>query len=159
MPNDKRIVRKAKKGKPIRQVAAIPFRLDGNGKVEVLLITSSTTNRFIVPKGWPMRGKSGKKAAVIEAKEEAGVIGKALKQPLGVYSYWKRLSNRFVNVTVTVYLLPVAEILSDWKESARRRRAWLSPADAATLIDEPQLASLVGSMAKTVPSADAGKIG
>ena len=159
MAEEKRIVRRAKKGKPIRQVAAIPFRLDGSGEVEVLLITSSTTNRFIVPKGWPMRGKSGKKVAVIEAKEEAGVVGKALKQPLGVYSYWKRLSNRFVNVTVTVYLLPVAEILPDWKESERRRRALLSPADAATLIDEPQLASLVGSMAKTVPSADAGKTG
>ena len=159
MAKDRRIVRKARKGKPIRQVAAIPFRLDGSGNVEVLLITSSTTSRFIVPKGWPMRGKSGKKAAVTEAKEEAGVVGKALKQPLGVYSYWKRLSNRFVNVTVTVYLLPVADILPDWKESARRRRAWLSPADAATLIDEPQLASLVRSMAKTVALGDAGKTG
>lgn len=159
MAKDKRIVRRARKGKPIRQVAAIPFRLDGSGNVEVLLITSSTTNRFIVPKGWPMRGKSGKKAAVTEAKEEAGVTGKALKQPLGVYSYWKRLSNRFVNVTVTVYLLPVAEILPDWKESERRRRAWLSPADAATLIDEPELASLIGSMANAVRLDDAEKSG
>jgi 8-oxo-dGTP pyrophosphatase MutT (NUDIX family) len=157
MARDRRIVRKAKKGKPIRQVAAVPFRLNGAGNVEVLLITSNTTGRFIVPKGWPMQGRSGKKTAVMEAKEEAGVVGKALKQPLGVYSYWKRLSTRFVNVTVTVYLLPVAEILPEWKESARRRRAWLSPADAATLIDEPELASLVRSIAKTLSSGDAEK--
>ena len=70
----------------------------------------------------------------------------ALKEPLGTYAYWKRLSNRFVNVIVTVYLLPVVEQLPDWKESARRKRAWLTPADAATLIDEPQLANLVRSM-------------
>ncbi|CAN7758866.1 NUDIX hydrolase [Mesorhizobium sp. LjNodule214] len=115
-----------------------------------VLITSRKTGRFMVPKGWPMKGKSGRKAAVTEAREEAGVAGKALKEPLGAYSYWKRLSNRFVNVTVTVYLLEVVDTLPDWKESAQRKRAWLSPADAATLIDEPQLASLVRSM--IVPS-------
>src|SRR5687767_433995 len=104
-PKEKLIIGKVKKGKPNRQVAAIPFRLDNSGKAEVLLITSRTTNRFLVPKGWPMKGKSGKKAAITEAKEEAGVTGKALKKPLGAYSYWKRLSTRFVNVTVTVYLL------------------------------------------------------
>ena len=125
MAKDRRIVRKARKGKPIRQVAAVPFRFDGNGDVEVLLITSNTTRRFIVPKGWPLRGKSGKKTAVTEAKEEAGVVGKALKQPLGVYSYWKRLSRRFVNVTVTVYLMPVAEY-PPGLEGKRRTQARLA---------------------------------
>ena len=146
MTKEKRIVRKAEKGKTIRQVAAIPFRLDDRGNVEVMLITSTATGRFIVPKGWPMKGKSGKKAAATEAREEAGVVGKALKEPLGVYSYWKRLSDRFVHVTVTVYLLSVVDTLTDWKENSRRRRAWLSPTDAAVLIDEPQLASMVRSM-------------
>ena len=127
----------AKKGKPIRQVAAIPFRLNDDGTLEVLLITSNTTKRFIVPKGWPMKGKSGKRAARIEAEEEAGVTGKMLKTPLGTYEYWKRLTTRFVNVKVTVFLLQVEKVLPQWQESARRHRAWLSPADAATLIDEP----------------------
>ena len=77
-----------------------------------MLITSNATGRFIVPKGWPMKGKSGKKAAATEAREEAGVVGKALKEPLGVYSYWKRLSARFVHVTVTVYLLSVVDTLT-----------------------------------------------
>ena len=147
MSKEKQIIRKAKKGKPIRQVAAVPFRLDAGGKVEVLLITSGTTKRFIVPKGWPMKGKSGRKAATTEAREEAGVLGNAPKKPLGAYSYWKRLSDRFVNVTVKVYLLSVTEALPDWKESSRRKRAWLSPADASKLIDEPQLAALVLTMA------------
>ena len=83
MSKEKQVILKAKKGKPIRQVAAVPFRLDAGGKVEVLLITSRTTKRFTVPKGWPMKGKSGRKAATTEAREEAGVLGNAPRKPLG----------------------------------------------------------------------------
>jgi hypothetical protein len=142
----KNAVRKARKGERVRQVAAIPFRLGEDGRVEVMLVTSRETRRFIVPKGWPMKGKSGRKAATIEAEQEAGVTGKALKKPAGAYSYWKRLSNRFVRVDVTVYLLAVTDEHADWRERKTRRRAWLSPADAATLIDEPELATLVATL-------------
>ncbi|AZV20146.1 NUDIX hydrolase [Mesorhizobium sp. M7A.F.Ca.CA.001.07.2.1] len=142
----KKAVRKAKKGERIRQVAAIPFRLTARGDIEVMLVTSRTTRRFIVPKGWPMKGKSGRKAATIEAQEEAGVLGKTLKQPAGTYSYWKRLANRFVRVDVIVYLLEVSEELADWQEAKRRQRAWLAPADAAMLIDEPDLSTLVKTL-------------
>lgn len=142
----KKAVRKAKKGERIRQVAAIPFRLNAHGEIEVMLVTSRTTRRFIVPKGWPMKGKSGRKAATIEAQEEAGVLGRTLKQPAGLYSYWKRLANRFVRVDVIVYLLEVTEELADWQEAKRRQRAWLAPADAAMLIDEPDLSTLVKTL-------------
>jgi 8-oxo-dGTP pyrophosphatase MutT (NUDIX family) len=146
MPKEKQLIRNARKGKPVRQVAAIPTRLDADGRIEVMLVTSNTTRRFIVPKGWPMKGKSGRKAAAIEAREEAGVVGVALKKPLGTYFYWKRLSSRFVEVVVSVYMLPVTEELADWQESTKRQRAWLKPADAAKLIDEPQLAALIESL-------------
>jgi 8-oxo-dGTP pyrophosphatase MutT (NUDIX family) len=109
----------------------------------VLLITSNKTRRFIVPKGWPMKGKSRKKTAVIEAREEAGVVGKAMKKRLGKFAYWKRLSTHFVHVHVDVYFLLVTDTLLDWPESPRRKRAWLSPSDASQLLDEPQLAKLV----------------
>ena len=142
----KKAVRKAKKGERIRQVAAVPFRLNARGDIEVMLVTSRTTRRFIVPKGWPMKGKSGRKAATIEAQEEAGVLGKTLKEPAGTYSYWKRLANRFVRVDVIVYLLKVTEELADWQEAKRRQRAWLAPADAAMLIDEPDLSTLVKTL-------------
>jgi len=142
----KKAVRKARKGERIRQVAAVPFRLDVRGGVEVMLVTSRTTKRFIVPKGWPMKGKSGRKAALIEAQEEAGVVGKILKEPAGTYSYWKRLSNRFVRVDVIVYLLEVTDELANWPEAKRRQRAWLAPADAALLIDEPDLSTLLKSL-------------
>ncbi|RWA59991.1 NUDIX hydrolase [Mesorhizobium sp.] len=148
----KAAVRKAKKGERIRQVAAIPFRLDAGGDIEVMLVTSRTTRRFIVPKGWPMKGKSGRKAAMIEAREEAGVLGDILKQPAGTYSYWKRLASRFVRVDVVVYLLNVTEELPLWMEAGTRQRAWLAPADAALLIDEPDLSTLLRDL--TVPQTE-----
>lgn len=146
MPKEKRLIKRAKKNKPIRQVAAIPYRISDDGSVEILLVTSNTTRRFIVPKGWPMKGKSGRQAAKEEAEEEAGVLGAVSKEPLGAYSYWKRLSTGFVNVGVKVYLLDVSGHAPAWKESRKRRRAWLSPVEASALIDEPELAALVLSL-------------
>ena len=61
--NSKKIIHRAKKGRPIRQVAAVPFRLTPGGEMQVMLITSRSTERFIVPKGWTMKGKSGCEAA------------------------------------------------------------------------------------------------
>ncbi|MEW9838200.1 NUDIX hydrolase [Mesorhizobium marinum] len=146
MPREKRLVSRARKNKPIRQVAAIPFRIGDDGKVEVLLVTSRTTRRFIVPKGWPMKRKGGKSTAVQEAREEAGVAGTPSGKAFGAYSYWKRLSDSFVQVNVKVYLLAVEKILADWEESGKRARAWLPPEDAASLVDEPDLAALVRSL-------------
>ena len=143
MPKDKKTIRKANKGERIAQVAAIPFRVNEDGALEVMLVTSRGTRRFIVPKGWPMKGKSARQAALIEAREEAGVNGKALKKPAGSYCYWKRLSTSFVHVVVTAYLIQVSEELDSWQEAGARQRAWLEPADAAVLIDEPELSTLI----------------
>lgn len=145
--NSKKIIRKAKRGRPIRQVAAVPFRLTSDGEMQVMLITSRSTKRFIVPKGWTMKGKKGCEAAKVEAFEEAGVSGRMIAEPVGRYRYWKRLSKRFVLVDVTVYLLSVEDEHANWNEDDARQRTWLSLPAAATLIDEPQLASLVDSLA------------
>jgi len=153
MPKEKRLTKRAKKNKPIRQVAAIPYRITDQGTVEVLLVTSNTTRRFIVPKGWPMKNKSGRQAAKEEVEEEAGVTGAVSKKAIGTYRYWKRLSSRFVNVEVSAYLLEVTGTVPEWKESRKRGRAWLSPADASTLIDEPDLAALVLSLSEFSESA------
>ncbi|CAN7613339.1 NUDIX hydrolase [Mesorhizobium sp. LjNodule214] len=152
----KKAVRKAKNGERIRQVAAIPFRLGADGDIEVMLVTSRTTRRFIVPKGWPMKGKSGRKAATIEAQEEAGVLGKTLKDPAGTYSYWKRLENGFIRVDVIVYLLEATEELANWQEAESRQRAWLAPEDAALLIDEPDLSTLLRDLKFSQPESAGG---
>src|SRR5580658_9664578 len=70
------------------QIAALPSRRTAAGGVEVLLITSRETGRFIIPKGWPMKQLSDPDAAAREAYEEAGVVGKVKRKPIGDYFYW-----------------------------------------------------------------------
>ena len=153
MPNEKKLVSRARKNKPIRQIATVPYRIGADGDVEVLLVTSRTTRRFIVPKGWPMKHKGGRGVAAQEAYEEAGVSGTVSKAPVGTYFYWKRLSDNFVKVNVEVFLLAVRKTLDEWEEAETRGRAWLSPRDAAALIDEPELSALVLSFSGISPEA------
>jgi len=146
MPKKSKLVEKARKAKTIRQVAAIPCRLNDDGTPEVMLVTSRETQRFIIPKGWPIKGKSEPKVAAIEAREEAGVTGKVLREPVGRFSYWKRLADCFVPVEVTVYVVRVTGVAARWDEQAVRRRAWLGIEDAVMLIDEPELAAIIESI-------------
>jgi 8-oxo-dGTP pyrophosphatase MutT (NUDIX family) len=141
--NKKKIVALARKGKTIKQVAALPYRLTTGGEMELMLVTSRRTQRFLIPKGWPMKGKTDPEAAVQEAAEEAGVIGKKARKPIGSFRYWKRLRAAFVPITVTVFPLEVQKILKKWPEERKRQRAWLTPDQAGLLVDEPELIALV----------------
>jgi 8-oxo-dGTP pyrophosphatase MutT (NUDIX family) len=125
------------------QVAALPFRRNADGAVEVLLITSRETRRFIIPKGWPMKKLADPDAAAKEALEEAGVVGIVRRKPVANYSYWKRLTRTFELVKVDVYPLRVLDQHDTWREQAVRNCGWLPPDKAWLLIDEPGLAQIV----------------
>jgi 8-oxo-dGTP pyrophosphatase MutT (NUDIX family) len=126
-----------------RQVAALPFRRTADGQVEVLLITSRETGRFIIPKGWPMKRLSDPDAAAREAYEEAGVIGKVKRKPIGDYIYWKRLERSFELLKVEVYAFEVQKQRANWPEKSARKYEWLSSKDAAIRVDEPGLVALL----------------
>ena len=49
--------------------------------MRILLITSRGTRRWVIPKGWPMRGLKPQEAAAVEAAEEAGIVGEVEDQP------------------------------------------------------------------------------
>jgi NUDIX domain. len=138
----KKLANLARKGRSIRQVGALPYRRTEDGEVSFMLVTSRETGRFIIPKGWPMKDRSKPKAAAVEAMEEAGVIGKT-GPLLGSFNYWKRLKKVFVPIVVDVYPIEVMEERDDWKERKRRRRAWLTAEQAARLVDEPELVTLL----------------
>jgi 8-oxo-dGTP pyrophosphatase MutT (NUDIX family) len=128
-----------------RQVAALPIRRSPtSGRLEVLLVTSLRTGRWIVPKGWPIEDCSEADAVAQEAHEEAGVRGDIGPQRIGTYTYDKQRKKGLVtNVTVSVFLLQVREEEDDWPERDKRRREWLEPVEAASRVREPELKALI----------------
>ena len=129
---------------PRTQYAALPWRKAADGAVEMLLITSRESRRWVIPKGWPMKDKKPAPCAAQEAFEEAGVVGSPGRKTLGAYHYDKRLrSGRLQHVRVMVYPLEVREERDAWPEKDQRERLWASPADAAGLVEEPELKALL----------------
>jgi 8-oxo-dGTP pyrophosphatase MutT (NUDIX family) len=129
----------------LSQVAALPFRIK-NGRVEVLLVTSRETKRWLIPKGWPIKGKKPHKAAALEAREEAGVKGEVDDKPLGHYKYWKRRAAHFDLCRVNVYPLEVSKQLRSWREKGQRDAQWFEVEEAAHQVLEPALAELIRSL-------------
>jgi 8-oxo-dGTP pyrophosphatase MutT (NUDIX family) len=118
------------------QIAALPWRRNADsGKPEVLLITSRTSGRWIIPKGWPMWRKKDWEAAAIEAFEEAGVEGMIEKEPIGSFQHdKKRVSALPIRFLINVYPLQVVRCLEEWPERSERQRKWLPLEDAAQLV-------------------------
>ena len=131
---------------PRAQFAALPWRFGPDGEVQLLLITSRETRRWVIPKGWPIKGKTARKSAAQEAFEEAGVRGKTSKRPVGAYAYDKRLKNgRLQHVRVAVFGLQVESEADAYPEIGQREKAWLPLAEAARMVDEPELMVLLAT--------------
>jgi 8-oxo-dGTP pyrophosphatase MutT (NUDIX family) len=128
------------------QYAALPYR--AHEGLEFLLITSRETGRWVLPKGWPMKGKKPHACAALEAFEEAGVKGKIGKRAVGCYRYVKRLpKDAAVACSVDVYPLIVERQMKRWPEQDQRSFGWFSACEAASLVDEDELAILIESFA------------
>jgi 8-oxo-dGTP pyrophosphatase MutT (NUDIX family) len=137
---------------PRQQYAALCYRLKKKqGLVEVLLLTSRDTGRWVIPKGWPMDGKKPHAVAEREAYEEAGVRGKADKEPLGFFSYQKGMADGLkVLCRVQVHALEVTEMLKNFPEKASRKLEWVSCEQAANRVNEPELQELLRSFPSRV---------
>lgn len=125
------------------QYAVLPVAVR-NGEFSIMLVTSRETHRWILPKGWPEKGLSPAATAAKEAYEEAGLMGEVETAPFGHFHYDKRLrTGEIVPCEVDVFLMRVDRELDDWPERGQRKRRWVSPAQAADMIQESDLAKLV----------------
>jgi 8-oxo-dGTP pyrophosphatase MutT (NUDIX family) len=130
------------------QVAALCWRIQ-KGIVEVLLITSRETGRWVIPKGWPIGGLSAPEAAAREAWEEAGVRGQIQQEPLGQYLYDKITGpSKAKRCNVAVFALQVLDLKDRFPEAAERKRSWFAPDAAAELVAEPDLRALLSAVAE-----------
>ncbi|MEW6257583.1 MAG: NUDIX hydrolase [Pseudomonadota bacterium] len=126
------------------QYAALPYRQRQDGEVQVRLITSRETRRWVLPKGWPMKGIAPHKAAAREAFEEAGLIGSTSRSAVGLYSYEKRLSaTRSVLCDVLVFPMQVKRYLKKWPERSQRIGFWFTIESAAAAVQEEELRDLI----------------
>lgn len=158
----KAISGKAKRKAPERrQYAALPYRIAPDGRLEVLLATSRETKRWVIPKGWPMKGLKPHKAAAQEAFEETGAVGRPAKDAIGAYVYWKRLKDTFVLCRVKVFPLRVERLEETWSEQDERERRWFPQGEAAARVEEPGLRALVAGFVPAARSKapKAGKAG
>ncbi|MGO7042226.1 NUDIX hydrolase [Rhizobium acaciae] len=131
------------RGEAVMQYGAICVRQPPDN-IEVLLITSRESGRWVIPKGWGIGKKKPHIVAAQEAWEEAGVLGKVKKKPIGFYTYVKKLrKEQLVPSLVQVHLLNVLQLSEDFPESGQRQLRWFSPDEAAASVDEVELASLL----------------
>ena len=118
--------------------------------VEVLLITSLNSKRWILPKGWPEPELGPAENAAREAFEEAGVMGTISAQPIGSYHYLKeRKDGGGIPCRVEVFALEVTKQLDDWPEKGSRELAWLPLDLAAARVAEPSLRQMLKDFSKS----------
>jgi 8-oxo-dGTP pyrophosphatase MutT (NUDIX family) len=143
---------------PKNQFGALCWRVGKTG-AEVLLISSRDTGRWVIPKGWPMKDRSGPEAAAIEAWEEAGVKGLIGEAKLGHFTYDKVLKRDTKNecaqpCIVDVFPLEVSKLATQFPEQRQRRRKWFTPDKAARKVAEAELKAMLAEF--TPPPNGAG---
>ncbi len=132
----------------LKQVGALPVRKADNGQIEILLVTSRDTGRWVIPKGWPSKRMTDASAASREAKQEAGVTGKIAAAPFGTYRYRKIEKDSSRLIEVAVYRLAVKTQRKRWPEKVQRNRAWFDLETAARRVREPRLKTLIAALRK-----------
>jgi 8-oxo-dGTP pyrophosphatase MutT (NUDIX family) len=131
------------------QYGVIPWRRDRDREMEILLITSRETRRWVVPRGNPIPGLRNYEAAAQEAYEEAGIRGAVDTEAVGTYRYDKRRNGASVPALVELFRMAVAEEAAEWPEKHERERRWFQAEAAAAAVDEADLAALIRSVSKT----------
>jgi 8-oxo-dGTP pyrophosphatase MutT (NUDIX family) len=127
-------------------------------QVQVLLVTSRDTGRWIIPKGWPMPDLPDAEAAAREAWEEAGVEGVVSDRAVGRFPYDKVMGPaQAIPCIVSVFPLQVTRLRGRYPESKQRRRKWFTPEKAAKKVLEPELREII-QLFTTPPKGDGAKV-
>jgi ADP-ribose pyrophosphatase YjhB (NUDIX family) len=134
------------------QYAALPYRRGAGVALEVMLITSRGTGRWIIPKGWPVERLAPHDSAAQEAREEGGLVGRVGANSIGRYHYDKQMEDGSATACVVdVFALEVEEQLPHWLEQEQRHTRWFALQEAAEAVQEPELAAIIRNLAALLP--------
>jgi phosphohistidine phosphatase len=130
------------------QSAVIPYRWQ-QGELEILVITASSKQHWVVPKGIQEPGMTPWDSAAKEALEEAGAEGEVSRQALGSYKHKKWGAT----CTVSVYPMAVKQLVpdEDWNQEYRQRR-WLPAREAAVFLKQRDLGQMVLALEQQLTS-------
>ena len=141
------------------QYGALPYRFTPMAALEILVVTTRQSRRWIVPKGWPIKRLTPSKSAAREAFEEAGVRGKIGARAIGNFTYKKSTGQTAddPNYEVKIFPLLVKRQSATWPEHEQRVVQWVDPEKAISLIRDPELKAIVAKFAKRA-AASASKL-
>lgn len=127
------------------QSGVIPFRVNNN-ELEVLLITSISKKKWIIPKGYVEFNLSPFESAKKEAYEEAGVRGSNETVELGFYTVKKSIGI----CRIIVFALKVTEVLKDYPEKIKRERRWFQVDEAVNIIKIPEVKKMITDLPQKI---------
>jgi CYTH domain-containing protein/8-oxo-dGTP pyrophosphatase MutT (NUDIX family) len=117
------------------QIAALPY-LIRNGRLYLVIVMNSAQSRWIIPKGRPEPDMPRHDVAVMEAMEEAGVIGSCVP---GLHVTCHRKGEKPLHI----YPLKVTTVLKKWPEMEWRKREVLPVQKALKMISDPELVASI----------------
>jgi len=123
---------------PVAQAAgAVPFMVV-SGELKVVVITTKSKSRWIFPKGTPDPKLSAEELALVEAKEEAGVVGTLIGTSSEVH-YWSGYRCSLIRY----FPMKVESLNDNWDERAQRDRRVCTIAEAAGLLADRSFIELL----------------
>ena len=118
-------------------------------ELKILLISGRKKKKWLIPKGWPVKGLTFPQSAAREAQEEAGIEGVISPQPLGDFDYHKKITkSQTIPCRVIVYGLLVTDQDVEWKEREQRDRLWCSVPQAIEKVTEKNLVKVLRDVLK-----------
>lgn len=121
-------------------IAAYCFK--GKGANHKLVLITSSSGRWLIPKGHHSDDSYNQLLALGEAWEEAGVKGKIVDHPLPL------LIDRGGKAKWKIYPVKIHSLAQDWPEKKQRKRRLVKPSEAAKLIDCPGLVLAIAKISK-----------
>ena len=120
-----------------KRISVIPI-VKKKRKKQVCLVTSRTSKHWILPTGKYERKHSDKGVAILEAFEEAGVVGKLDKAFCETFTYKKSGSGR--KRRIKLYLMQVTKIQKKWPEKKQRKRELIPAKSIKSQVSDKVLA-------------------